>query len=53
MASCESPNILALKQYLNTASKISVSDGRLFEGQFVGVDKEKNVLLAGTTEYNK
>ena len=31
--------------------KISINDGRTFEGRFVCVDSEVNVILQGTYEY--
>lgn len=46
----EDPAIAALRATLNKAYRISISDGRSFEGVFVCTDREKNIILQDATE---
>ncbi|THH17197.1 hypothetical protein EW146_g3578 [Bondarzewia mesenterica] len=41
----------ALKPLLRLLLRISITDGRIFLGTFVGTDKELNVLLIHTDEF--
>ena len=45
------PRVDAVKALLNQSLRISTSDGRIFIGTFVCVDKHKNIILANTDEY--
>lgn len=44
-------NIKQLTSYLNFKSRIKITDGRIFIGTFVCIDKEKNIILVHTEEY--
>lgn len=44
-------NIKQLASYLNFKSRIKITDGRIFIGTFVCIDKEKNIILVHTEEY--
>ena len=48
----DTPNITRLRSYLNLKARVRVSDGRVFVGTFVCTDKEQNVILAHTEEFN-
>ncbi|KAI9279998.1 hypothetical protein BY458DRAFT_501012 [Sporodiniella umbellata] len=47
------PNIQKLQSYLNFQARIQITDGRLFVGTFMCIDKQKNVILANTKEYRE
>ncbi|CAG8616973.1 7846_t:CDS:2, partial [Paraglomus occultum] len=47
----DTPKIRQLRSYLNLKAKVAVSDGRIFFGTFVCIDKYKNMILAHTDEY--
>ena len=47
------PNIEQVRSYLHRKCRVSISDGRQFIGHFVCVDKEKNMILSATEEYNQ
>lgn len=49
--SAEPESIQLLKSLLRATLRISVADGRLFIGTFVGTDKAMNVLLVNTDEF--
>lgn len=44
-------NIQQLTSYLNFKSRIQITDGRIFIGTFVCIDKQKNIILTHTEEY--
>lgn len=44
-------NIKQLTSYLNFKSRIKITDGRIFIGTFVCIDKGKNIILIHTEEY--
>ncbi|KAH8110289.1 hypothetical protein DFH11DRAFT_1621855 [Phellopilus nigrolimitatus] len=41
----------AIKRLLGQTMRICASDGRIFIGTFVCVDKQKNIVLSNTDEY--
>ncbi|VDC07168.1 unnamed protein product [Peniophora sp. CBMAI 1063] len=41
----------ALQSLLQETLRISISDGRIFIGTFVGTDKAMNILLVNTDEF--
>ncbi|TRM57171.1 hypothetical protein BD626DRAFT_515733, partial [Schizophyllum amplum] len=45
------PAIAHLKHFTHRTLRITVSDGRVFLGQFAGTDKPLNLLLVNTEEY--
>lgn len=45
------PRVDAVKALLNQVLRISTTEGRIFIGTFVCVDKQKNIILANTDEY--
>ncbi|CAG8439185.1 7427_t:CDS:2 [Ambispora leptoticha] len=47
----DTPKIAKLRSYLNLKARITVSDGRVFNGTFVCIDKYKNIILANTEEF--
>lgn len=47
----DTDNIARLRGYLNHKARIAITDGRVFIGTFVCTDKQKNIILAHTTEY--
>lgn len=49
----QTDNIKKLESYLNFKSRIKITDGRLFIGTFVCIDKEKNIILAHTEEFRE
>ncbi|KAJ3083878.1 hypothetical protein HK102_000844 [Quaeritorhiza haematococci] len=48
----EHPKITQLRLYLNAKLRITVTDGRIFKGHLVSIDKHKNLILAGTDEFS-
>lgn len=46
------PAVEALKELLNRTLRIACSDGRVFVGTFVCVDKQLNIILANADEYS-
>ncbi|ORX88536.1 hypothetical protein K493DRAFT_236290 [Basidiobolus meristosporus CBS 931.73] len=44
-------NIRTLRSYLNLKARIKATDGRIFLGTFMCIDKDKNIILAQTDEY--
>jgi len=46
----EAPAIAALRATLNKSYRISMSDGRTFEGAFICTDREKNIILQDAVE---
>lgn len=49
----DTPNIQKLASYLNFKARIKITDGRVFIGTFMCIDKQKNVILANTREYRE
>ncbi|KAI8364580.1 hypothetical protein BD560DRAFT_402795 [Blakeslea trispora] len=47
----DTENIRKLQSYLNFKSRVRISDGRVFIGTFVCIDKDKNMILAQTEEF--
>ncbi|KAI8374281.1 uncharacterized protein BYT42DRAFT_615455 [Radiomyces spectabilis] len=47
----DTENIRQLESYLNFKARIKITDGRVFIGVFVCIDKQKNVILAHTEEF--
>ncbi|OBZ81335.1 N-alpha-acetyltransferase 38, NatC auxiliary subunit [Choanephora cucurbitarum] len=47
----DTENIRKLESYLNFKSRVRISDGRVFIGTFVCIDKDKNIILAHTEEF--
>lgn len=45
-----SPAVAALAKTLDSLYRISISDGRVFTGQFVCIDPQGNIVLDRTTE---
>ncbi|KAJ3241432.1 hypothetical protein HDU81_000481 [Chytriomyces hyalinus] len=48
----ESPEITEVSSYLGSTVRLEASDGRVFVGAFMCMDKEKNVILSGAEEFN-
>ncbi|CAG8679086.1 14413_t:CDS:2 [Funneliformis caledonium] len=46
----ETPKIKQLRSYLNLQIRITASDGRIFNGIFMCIDKYKNIILSQTEE---
>ncbi|GJJ74092.1 N-alpha-acetyltransferase 38, NatC auxiliary subunit [Entomortierella parvispora] len=47
----EDPIMVAkLRSFLNRNTRIEITDGRLFVGQFMCIDHSKNIILAGAYE---
>ncbi|PCH33091.1 hypothetical protein WOLCODRAFT_52746, partial [Wolfiporia cocos MD-104 SS10] len=44
-------SVRKLRSLLRGNLRITISDGRIFIGTFVGTDKQLNVLLVNTDEY--
>ena len=45
------PNIARLRALTRNTLRITVTDGRVFLGQFAGTDKPLNILLVNAEEY--
>ncbi|KAI8621343.1 hypothetical protein BC830DRAFT_249730 [Chytriomyces sp. MP71] len=45
-----SPEISELTSFLGTKARVAASDGRVFTGVFMCIDKQKNVILSGAEE---
>lgn len=43
----------AVKNFLGTIIRVSISDGRVIEGEFQCLDREMNFILNSATEYHK
>jgi len=50
-SSQDRPSLALLKTLLRSILRITISDGRIFLGTFVGTDKQLNILLVNTDEY--
>jgi small nuclear ribonucleoprotein (snRNP)-like protein len=46
----DSPSVAKLRSLLNRSTRIEITDGRLFVGQFMCIDHSKNIILAGAYE---
>ncbi|KAF9905285.1 hypothetical protein BX616_001055 [Lobosporangium transversale] len=44
------PQVALLRSLLNRSTRIQITDGRLFEGQFMCIDHSKNIILASAYE---
>ncbi|KAI1306548.1 hypothetical protein EDD11_004711 [Mortierella claussenii] len=44
------PLVAKLRSLLNRSTRIEITDGRLFVGQFMCIDHAKNIILSGTYE---
>ncbi|CAO3614050.1 unnamed protein product [Cunninghamella blakesleeana] len=42
-----------LRSYLNFKARIQITDGRVFIGTFVCIDKQKNIILAQAEEFRE
>ncbi|CAG8626701.1 5432_t:CDS:2 [Cetraspora pellucida] len=47
----DTTKIQQLRSYLNLKAKITASDGRVFHGTFMCIDKYKNIILSQTEEF--
>nr|CAG8661095.1 2560_t:CDS:2 [Entrophospora candida] len=47
----DTPKIQQLRSYLNLRARITISDGRIFNGTFMCIDKYKNIILSQTEEF--
>ncbi|GAO49092.1 hypothetical protein SAICODRAFT_7546 [Saitoella complicata NRRL Y-17804] len=47
----EEAAVQKLQSWLNKKTRVHASDGRIFDGKFVCVDRDQNVILADTDEY--
>ncbi|KAI9490436.1 hypothetical protein BDB00DRAFT_555608 [Zychaea mexicana] len=47
----DTPNIKKLRSYLNFRTRITITDGRVFVGTFVCIDKQKNIIIAHSKEF--
>ncbi|KAJ3043803.1 hypothetical protein HDV00_004211 [Rhizophlyctis rosea] len=47
------PDVAKLRTYLSRKCRITASDGRVFVGHFMCIDKGRNIILSGTEESNK
>jgi len=44
-------SLSAVQSLLNDTLRVTVTDGRIFLGTFVGTDRELNILLLNTDEF--
>jgi small nuclear ribonucleoprotein (snRNP)-like protein len=47
----DTENIKRLRSYLYINLRIKITDGRVFIGTFMCIDKEKNIVLAQAEEF--
>ncbi|KAF8928116.1 hypothetical protein BGZ47_001809 [Haplosporangium gracile] len=47
----DKPSVAQLRSLLNRTTRIKITDGRLFIGQFMCVDHSKNIILSAAHEY--
>lgn len=47
----DKPSVAQLRSLLNRTTRIKISDGRLFIGQFMCIDHSKNIILSAAYEY--
>ncbi|KAI9346551.1 hypothetical protein BDR26DRAFT_855746 [Obelidium mucronatum] len=48
----DSPEIRELSTMLGIKARVEASDGRVFTGVFMCIDKYKNVILSGAEEFS-
>ncbi|KAI9090075.1 hypothetical protein DFS34DRAFT_585279 [Phlyctochytrium arcticum] len=48
----ETELVKQLRQYLNARSRVTISDGRKFVGNFVCIDKGRNMILSFAEEFH-
>ncbi|KAF9927928.1 hypothetical protein FBU30_002766 [Linnemannia zychae] len=47
----DKPSVAQLRSLLNRSTRIKITDGRLFIGQFMCIDHSKNIILSAAYEY--
>jgi small nuclear ribonucleoprotein (snRNP)-like protein len=47
----DKPSVAKLRSLLNRTTRIKITDGRLFIGQFMCIDHSKNIILSAAHEY--
>ncbi|KAF9120280.1 hypothetical protein BGW39_011528 [Mortierella sp. 14UC] len=47
----DKPSVAQLRSLLNRTTRIKITDGRLFVGQFMCIDHSKNIILSAAHEY--
>jgi small nuclear ribonucleoprotein (snRNP)-like protein len=47
----DKPSVAQLRSLLNRTTRIKITDGRLFVGQFMCIDHSKNIILSAAQEY--
>ena len=47
----DKPSVAQLRSLLNRTTRIKITDGRLFIGQFMCIDHSKNIILSAAYEY--
>ena len=47
----DKPSVAQLRSLLNRTTRIKITDGRLFVGQFMCIDHSKNIILSAAYEY--
>ncbi|KAG0210839.1 hypothetical protein BGX33_004648 [Mortierella sp. NVP41] len=47
----DKPSVAHLRSLLNRSTRIKITDGRLFVGQFMCIDHSKNIILSAAYEY--
>lgn len=47
----DKPSVAQLRSLLNRTTRIKITDGRLFIGQFMCIDHSKNIILSAAHEY--
>ncbi|KAK3812654.1 MAG: hypothetical protein J3R72DRAFT_462660 [Linnemannia gamsii] len=47
----DKPSVAQLRSLLNRTTRIKITDGRMFIGQFMCIDRSKNIILSAAYEY--
>ncbi|KAF9910402.1 hypothetical protein EC991_006667 [Linnemannia zychae] len=47
----DKPSVAQLRSLLNRTTRIKITDGRIFVGQFMCIDHSKNIILSAAHEY--
>lgn len=47
----DKPSVAQMRSLLNQTTRIKITDGRLFIGQFMCIDHSKNIILSAAYEY--
>ncbi|KAG0379734.1 hypothetical protein BGX24_011925 [Mortierella sp. AD032] len=47
----DKPSVAQLRSLLNRTTRIKITDGRMFVGQFMCIDHSKNIILSAAYEY--